>query len=66
MDYWESGMDNRFSRDIFDSFIKYQRKMKQVFMQMNETYGFEIVNGNRSPRAISQDLQRRIEQFIEL
>lgn len=66
LDYWESGMDNRFSRDIFDSFIKYQRKMKQVFMQMNDSYGFEIVNGNRSPRAISQDLQRRIEQFIEL
>jgi dTMP kinase len=66
LDYWESGMDNRFSRDIFDSFIKYQRKMKQIFMQMHDTYGFEIVNGNRSPRAISQDLQRRIEEFIEI
>jgi len=66
LDYWESGMDNKLSRDIFDSFIKYQRKMKQVFMQMHDTYGFEIVNGNRSPRAISQDLQRRIEEFVEI
>ena len=66
LDYWESGMDNRFSRDIFDSFIKYQRKMKQVFMGMHDTYGFEIINGNRSPRAISQDLQRRIEEFVEI
>jgi len=66
LDYWESGMDNRLSRDIFDSFIKYQRKMKQIFMQMHDTYGFEIVNGNRSPRAISQELQRRIEEFVEI
>ena len=66
LDYWESGMDNRFSRDIFDSFIKYQRKMKQIFMQMKDNYGFEIVNGNRSPRAISQDLQHRIEEIAKM
>lgn len=66
LDYWESGMDNRLSRDIFDSFIKYQRKMKQIFMQMHDTYGFEIINGNRSPRAISQDLQHRIEEIVKI
>lgn len=66
LDYWESGMDNRLSRDIFDSFIKYQRKMKQIFMQMHDTYGFEIINGNRSPRAISQNLQHRIEEIVEV
>jgi len=66
LDYWESGMDNRLSRDIFDSFIKYQRKMKQIFMQMHDTYGFEIINGNRSPRAISQDLQHGIEEIVEV
>ena len=35
LDYWESGMDARISRDIFDSFIKYQRKMKNVFKIIN-------------------------------
>lgn len=64
LDYWESGMDIRISRDIFDSFIKYQRKMKNIFREFQENYNFEIVNGNRSPRAISLDLQRRIESII--
>jgi dTMP kinase len=64
LDYWESGMDIHLSRDIFESFIKYQRKMRQAFLGLNETYGFESVNGNRSPRAISADLQHRIEQIF--
>lgn len=64
LDYWESGMDIHLSRDIFDSFIKYQRKIRQVFLGLNQTYGFESVNGNRSPRAIAADLQHRMEQIF--
>lgn len=64
LDYWESGMDIHLSRDIFDSFIKYQRRMRQIFLGLNEIYGFESVSGNRSPRAISADLQHRIEQIF--
>ncbi|MBN1483036.1 thymidylate kinase [candidate division KSB1 bacterium] len=66
LDYWESGMDIRISRDIFDSFIKYQRKMKNIFREFQDYYNFEIVNGNRSPRAISLDLQRRIENIMDI
>jgi len=66
LDYWESGMDIRLSRDIFDSFIKYQRKMKQVFKHLDTLYHFEIISGNRSPRAISLDLQRRIENLMKV
>jgi dTMP kinase len=64
LDYWESGMDTRLSRDIFDSFIKYQRKMRQVFLSLHNNYGFESVNGNRQPRAIAADLQNRIERIL--
>ena len=65
LDYWESGMDIRLSRDIFDSFLKYQRKMRLEFNLFNEEYNFEIINGNRSPRAISLDLQRKLEEILE-
>lgn len=64
LDYWESGMDTHLSRDIFDSFIKYQRKMRQVFLSLHKNYGFESVNGNRQPRAIAADLQNRIERIL--
>lgn len=64
LDYWESGMDIRLSRDIFDSFLKYQRKMKAEFRVLNEEYKFEMVNGNRSPRAISVELQRKLEPIL--
>lgn len=65
LDYWESGMDIRFSRDIFDSFMKYQRKMSAEFQRMEKKYTFEVINGNRSTRAISLDLQKKIERFLK-
>jgi len=64
LDYWESGMDIRLSRDIFTSFIKYQGKLRSEFKRLQEHYGFEVINGNRSPRAISLDLQRKIEKIL--
>jgi dTMP kinase len=64
LDYWESGMDIRLSLDIFDSFIKYQRKVKIEFRRMQEKYQFDVINGNRSPRAIAIDLQKKIERIL--
>ena len=65
LDYWESGMDIRFSRDIFTSFLIYQRKVKAEFNRMRQEYNFEIINGNRSPRAIVLELQRHLEKILE-
>ena len=48
LDYWESGMDLGLSRDMFDSFLKYQTAMQQTFRQLQMTYGFTIVDGNRT------------------
>lgn len=51
---------------IFDSFIQYQRKMKNNFRELQDDDDFEIANGNRSLRAISPDLQRRIENLMDI
>jgi len=64
LNYWESGMDIHLSRDIFDSFLKYQRKMKAEYRQLNERFHFEIIRGNRSPRAISLEIQTKIEKLL--
>lgn len=64
LDYWESGMDIGLARDMFDSFVKYQGQMQIEFRRLQERYGFEIVNGNRSVRAVAADLRARIEQTL--
>jgi dTMP kinase len=60
LDYWESGMDLGFSRDMFDSFMKYQAAMQSTFKRLQATYGFNIVDGMRSADAINDELQKKI------
>jgi dTMP kinase len=64
LDYWESGMDIGLARDMFDSFVKYQGLMQVEFKRLQERYGFDVVNGNRSVRAISADLRTRLEKML--
>src|ERR1019366_1121943 len=51
LDYWESGMDLGLSRDMFDSFMKYQITMAKTFRGLQATYGFTIVDGMRPTEA---------------
>ena len=64
LDYWESGMDIGLSRDMFDSFLKYQALMAQQFKRLQATYGFGIIDGSRSPEDIYAELQQKIEQVL--
>ncbi len=60
LDYWESGMDLGLSRDMFDSFMKYQTAMQNTFRNFQATYGFTIVDGLRSVDAINAELRKKI------
>ncbi|MDB6063869.1 MAG: Thymidylate kinase [Pedosphaera sp.] len=64
LDYWESGMDLGLSREMFDSFLKYQGLMAQEFKRLQSNYGFTIVDGDRSPDEINSELQRKIEAVL--
>ncbi len=64
LDYWESGMDLALSRDMFDSFIKYQRMLQSEFTQMSDQYKFQIVNANRQVEAIQMDLRKAIDELL--
>jgi dTMP kinase len=65
LDYWESGMDLGLSRDMFDSFLKYQEMMIDQFERLRRAYDFDIVDGSRSMDEINQDLQRKIEAVLK-
>ena len=66
LDYWESGMDLGLSRDMFDSFIKYQRMLQNEFTRMHEEHKFEIVNANRHVSKIQYDLRLKIGHMLKL
>jgi dTMP kinase len=64
LDYWESGMDLGLSRDMFDSFMQYQKAMQQTFRHLQTTYGFTIVDGMRSAEAINSELRKKIAAVL--
>jgi dTMP kinase len=64
LDYWESGMDLGLSRDMFDSFLKYQTLVREQFRRLQSTYGFTIVNGERPVEQVSAELQQKIESSL--
>lgn len=66
LNYWESGMDIGLSRDMFESFMGYQRLMQAEFGRMQEEYGFEVINGNRSPRAIANELRAKVQHVLSV
>ena len=64
LDYWESGMDLGLSRDMFDSFLKYQALVGQEFKRLQKNYGFSIIDGHRPADAVFAELQQRIEGVL--
>jgi dTMP kinase len=65
LDYWESGMDLGLSRDVFDSFLKYQSAMQNAFKSMQKSYGFDIVDANRSANAVNKELRKKIGSLLD-
>jgi dTMP kinase len=64
LDYWESGMDIGLSRDLFDSFLKYQTQVEEQFKRLQSNYDFTIIDGHRPVATIFSELQKRIEAIL--
>jgi thymidylate kinase len=57
LDYWESGMDLGLSRDMFDSFLQYQSRMRDTFRRLQRRYGFDIIDAERSMDEVNAELR---------
>jgi len=66
LDYWESGMDLGLSRDMFESFVKYQRLIQTEFTRMQSEFEFETVNGNLGIDRIQQNLRKSISRLLQI
>lgn len=64
LDFWESGMDLGLSRDMFDSFLKYQSLVGKQFQRLQSTYDFTIVDAHRSVDEINLELRKKISAVL--
>ncbi len=64
LDYWESGMDLGLSRDMFDSFIRYQRMLQTEFQRMQQEYVFQVLNGNLRIETLQRQLRSKIGAML--
>lgn len=64
LDYWESGMDLGLSRDMFDSFLRYQSLLIDQFRALQKVYKFRIVNADRPVDPIQNLLRKKIETVL--
>jgi len=63
-DYWESGMDLRFGKNMFDSFVRYQTRLIHVFDRLAKTYDLEMIDAGRSADEIFHELQSSISRLF--
>src|SRR5262245_48443530 len=63
-DYWESGMDLRFGKNMFESFVKYQTRLIHVFDRLAKTYDIQMIDAARSADEIFHELQTSISRLF--
>lgn len=64
LDYWESGMDLGLDRDIFKSFLNFQGRMQERFLELSRHYAFTFVNANRTVDEITDELKAGITAVL--
>jgi len=50
--------------DIFDSFRNYQRQLLKEFSAMSDEFGFRVLDGRKSVKAIQEELRRQVGEFL--
>jgi dTMP kinase len=64
-DYWESGLDNGFGRNMYDSFVRYQSRLIRVFDSLVDPYGFEVIDATRPPVEVFESLKTSFSRIFE-
>ena len=59
-DFWESGMDLRFGRDMYESFFRYQTRLIRALDSMAKRYNFAVIDASQPAEMIFAELQAQI------
>ena len=65
MDYWESGMHLALGTDLFDSFIRYQRRLIDEYRRLADEFGFLTIDARRSIEDVQTDLRTHITEYLQ-
>jgi dTMP kinase len=65
-DYWESGLDLHFGTDMYESFVRYQSRLIQVFDSLAVPYNFHTIDASQSADRVFVSLQRAISRVVEM
>jgi len=64
MDYWESGMHLALGTDLFDSFVRYQRKLIGEYQRLAKEFKFLSIDARRSIDEVQSELRSHIADYL--
>lgn len=64
-DYWESGMDIPMGDDLYESFIRYQRRVIEELDGLGRDYGFDTIDATQDIDEISSYVAERVSLLLQ-
>jgi dTMP kinase len=64
MDYWESGMHLALGHDLYDSFVRYQRRLLEEYERLGNEFGFRTIDARAPVEAIQAELRVAIADYL--
>lgn len=64
LDYYESGMDIGLSDDMLQSFLQYQRLLREQFMGLVKKYDLVVVDADRPIAEVNATLRARLGKLL--
>ncbi len=63
-DYWESGMDFQEETDIYNSYVRYQKRILSVFDELAQQYGMKAIDANGTIREVFEQLKGGVREVV--
>ncbi|HOE66085.1 MAG TPA: thymidylate kinase [Candidatus Hydrogenedentes bacterium] len=64
--FWECGMDMNLADNLYDSFMRYQKRMIRAFAKMTKEFEMTKVSAHGSVMTVQQRLRRRVRTLLDL
>jgi dTMP kinase len=63
-DYWESGQDFLSGGSVYESFVKYQRRLLAEFRRLASRYSFSVIDARGSVAEVFASVRAEVEEVI--
>ncbi|MCB9838674.1 MAG: thymidylate kinase [Phycisphaeraceae bacterium] len=63
--YWESGYDFQAETDLYQSFVRYQNHLLEVFDDLSNQYNFAVIDANRPIKPVFESLRDGVRAVVD-